>query len=665
MRVFAILSLAIAACEASEPQPPPLDLPAGCNPLMGGVDCFLPYPSDVYLVPDSSLPSGKRVEHTGASKLMTDDGQTADFGDWRPFDGFSKNPTIMFSLGTETSMEGMVRMDDALDGSQSSASKTLLIEAETGRLVAHFVDEDPRADDPNRVPLLIRPMEPMQARTRYVVAVKGLVDSEGVILPAPEGFRRLRDKQALGVAEWDSLAERYESAVFPVLETAGLDRSDLQLAWDFTTGSDEQLTDDMFAIRDLALEWTQNNDPVVSIRDVIERDEEDRAWRIVRGDIEGPLYMERDTQGAAIHRNELGQPSQNGTAKFRFIAVIPRRLINRFEPGRVVHFGHGFFGSPSEVEGGGARGIAEATESVFVAIRWKGMAELDAAVMVADMADNPPQLLRFGDRVHQAMANWIVTSDAVTNVLHMLPAFQRPTEPESLGLVISPDGLSNAGQSVYDPSFQGYVGISQGHILGGVLAALNPHLSRMVLNVGGAAFTHMMSRAGPFNSYLAIIETVIQPDPFERQKILTTMARVFDRFDPATYAPYVLNNKLPGSPEDKRVLLQVGYADAQVPDFASYFHARLLGVPLTEPTPMRPWGLDTVTLPMSGSAMTLFEFPDVDDDFRQRAEPTSSGNKVHEAIRRLESTKRQIDAFLKPGDASQIIHPCDGPCDPE
>ena len=314
-------------------------------------------------------------------------------------------------------------------GSQSSASKTLLIEAETGRLVAHFVDEDPRADDPNRVPLLIRPMEPMQARTRYVVAVKGLVDSEGVILPAPEGFRRLRDKQALGVAEWDSLAERYESSVFPVLETAGLDRSDLQLAWDFTTGSDEQLTDDMFAIRDLALEWTQNNDPVVSIRDVIERDEEDRAWQLfeaiskVHSTWKGTHKALQSIAMSWVSRVKMERPG------LRFIAVIPRRLINRFEPGRVVHFGHGFFGSPSEVEGGGARGIAEATESVFVAIRWKGMAELDAAVMVADMADNPPQLLRFGDRVHQAMANWIVTSDAVTNVLHQLPAFQRQRNP--------------------------------------------------------------------------------------------------------------------------------------------------------------------------------------------------------------------------------------------
>jgi hypothetical protein len=175
----------------------------------------------------------------------------------------------------------------------------------------------------------------------------------------------------------------------------------------------------------------------------------------------------------------------------------------------------------------------------------------------------------------------------------------------------------------------------------------------------------MMSRAGPFNSYLAIIETVVQPDPFERQKLLTTMARVFDRFDPATYAPYVLQNKLPGSPDDKRVLLQVGYADAQVPDFTSYLHARLLGIPLSEPSAIDPWGLDRVSLPIAGSAMTLFHFPDVDDGFRQVAEPTSQGNKVHEAIRRLESAKQQIDAFLRPGDESQTIHPCDGPCDPE
>ncbi len=665
MRYLLLSGLVLIGCEDPGPDPVPLALPTGCNPLMGGTDCFLPYPSDVFLVDDSSLPSGKRVEHRGASKLTTADGETADVGDWRPLDGFSKNPTIMFTLGVETSPVGLIRLDDPLGGSQLTEATTLLIEAETGQAIAHFVDVDPRADDPERVPLLIRPMEPMKARTRYIVAVQGLTNPQGETIIAPEGFRRLRDQESLGAAEWASLEGHYETSIFPVLDRFGLTRSQLQLAWDFTTGSEEALTDDMFAIRDLALAWTEANDPVVEIRDVIERDEDGRAWRIVRGSIEGPLYMEADTQGAAIHRDETGSPSQNGLVSFRFIAVVPRSLITRYEPGRLVHFGHGFFGSPAEVEGGGARGIAESTESVFLAIRWQGMAELDAAVMVADMADFPPQILRFGDRVHQAMANWIVTSDAVENVLHQLPAFQRPTDPGALGLVTDDGGNSNAGQPLFDPGFQGFVGISQGHILGGVLAALNPAMTRMVLNVGGAAFTHMMSRAGPFNSYLAIIETVVQPDPFERQKLLTTMARVFDRFDPATYAPYVLDNKLPGSPEDKRVLLQIGHADAQVPDFASYLHARLLGVPLTEPTPMTPWGLDTVSLPAAGSGMTLFHFPDVDDAFRQRAEPTAQGNKVHEAIRRLEPAKRQIDAFLRPGAESQIIHPCDGPCDPE
>ena len=158
---------------------------------------------------------------------------------------------------------------------------------------------------------------------------------------------------------------------------------------------------------------------------------------------------------------------------------------------------------------------------------------------------------------------------------------------------------------------------------------------------------------------------MVQEDPFERQKLLTSLARVFDRFDPATYARYVLNDKLPGSPADKRILMQTGYADAQVPDFAAYFHARLLGLPLAEPAPKDPWGLERVQLPLAGSAFTLFYFPDVDDSFRGIARPTEEGNKVHEGIRRLEAAKRQIDQFLRPGDESLIIHPCDGPCDPE
>ena len=166
MRYFVLCSLLLTACEDPAPDLPPLDLPPGCNPLLAGADCFLPYPSDIYLVDDASLPSGKRVQHEGASKLMTADGETADLGDWRPIDGFSKNPSIMFTLGVETAVTGLVRLDDVLDESKVPQATTLVIDGATGRAVAHFVDVDPRADDPARAPFLIRPMEPMKARTR-------------------------------------------------------------------------------------------------------------------------------------------------------------------------------------------------------------------------------------------------------------------------------------------------------------------------------------------------------------------------------------------------------------------------------------------------------------------------------------------------------------------
>ena len=39
----------------------PMALEEGCNPLLGGSDCFLPYPSDVFLVDDESMPSGQRL----------------------------------------------------------------------------------------------------------------------------------------------------------------------------------------------------------------------------------------------------------------------------------------------------------------------------------------------------------------------------------------------------------------------------------------------------------------------------------------------------------------------------------------------------------------------------------------------------------------------------
>ena len=51
--------------------------------------------------------------------------------------------------------------------------------------------------------------------------------------------------------------------------------------------------------------------------------------------------------------------------------------------------------------------------------------------------------------------------------------------------------------------------------------------------------------------------------------MIATLQPLFDRIDPAHWAPYVLNEPLPGDESwvERRVLMQVGVADTSVPNF--------------------------------------------------------------------------------------------------
>ena len=73
-----------------------------------------------------------------------------------------------------------------------------------------------------------------------------------------------------------------------------------------------------------------------------------------------------------------------------------------------------------------------------------------------------------------------------------------------------------------------YLGISQGYILGTVMTALNPDVRRVALQVGGGAFSHMMSRASPFRTYLTLLDFSMD-NALEKQKLIASYQRGFDR----------------------------------------------------------------------------------------------------------------------------------------
>lgn len=654
--VLTVLLLGSIACEK---RLPPLGLEEGCQPLLGGSDCLLPYPSDFFRTEAPDLPSGFEIRAVGPARITSRRGASADLTAVHRIDGFSRLPVLTVSFSSGLAAEGLPGILDPPEGSATTESRSLLMDAETGEFVPHFVDLDPLAEDPSRQAVVIHPWVALRERSRYVVALKGLVLPGGDPVPTPEGFRRLRDRETAGDFGLEAMAKRFEREIFGPLVGAGVNRRDLQLAWDFTTGSDDHRQADMLRVRALTLEWLATHTPQVTISR-IEENASTELWRTVEGTVTGPLFMTSPEGGALLFRDAEGRVSANGTATFPFLAQVPASVRDQFEPGRALSFGHGFFGSRTQLNDDSMRHLADRLKAVVFSIDWWGMCLGDVASLADALSSRPAHALDFTDRVHQAMANWMVMGAAVRGPLAQEPAFRRPLDPAAPGVRIDTGGASNAGQGLYEPASLAFLGASQGHILGGTLAALDPTLSRVVLHVGGAGLGHMLFRARPFGSFLLLLQNSIK-DPYEQQRFAATAQEQFDRIDPATYAPLVLESPLSPSPPDRRVLMQIGLGDTEVPNLGSFLHARLLGLTQLGPTTSPVFGLGVAEGPIAGSALVVHDFHFDLQAIYGQARAFSEYNGIHGGLRWKEPVLSQMDLFLAQG---LVANTCSGPCDP-
>ncbi|MBL8917858.1 MAG: hypothetical protein JNJ54_03285 [Myxococcaceae bacterium] len=642
MRVAALLVLSsvVAGCS---PRPPPLSLPGGCQPLLAGLDCLLPYPSDAFRVSDPAQPSGARIALSDAALPRSNEGKRHDVTLDRPLDGFSTVPTIVATLGVALSAEGFVALEHGGAPSLSKdTSNTLLLDAETRSPVPHFVDLDPRATDGARQALVLHPFVALEPQRRYLVLLAGARTVSGELAKAPEGFRRLVDGQAVGDPAFGELTRAFEERIVPAAKAVGLERRQLQLAWEFTTGSREWATRDLLDVRRLTLAWLEGNRADVRVTSVNERGPAD-TFRIVKGSLTGPAFCSMKAQpGCVLVRGDDGRIVQQGVVEFPFVAVIPKSVEQASSAAPPILYGHGFFGTLAEVEDTSARGVASAAGRVMIAAEWWGMHFTDLAVLGDGLTGRLSQTTRFTERVHQGMANWLVLTSAAER-FGELPAFQRPR-----------------GEALVAGAADAFLGISQGHILGGTLAAVNPPTTKIALNVGGAGFTTMMIRAEAFSGLIELLALSVS-DPLEQQKFLAQLQRPLDRIDPATYAPFLLREPLPGQ-APRRVLMQIGLMDAAVPNLGSFLHARLIGLPVLTPSPRIPWGLETATYPAT-SGLQLHDFQLGDPDaFSRRADAPAMATLVHEAVRTRPAVLRQLEVFFRSG---EIVQTCDGPCDPE
>lgn len=639
--------------------PPPLAVPEGCNPIAFENDCLLPYPSDFYLKDDASMPSGKRVVIPEAAQMQDKNEKPFDFTASHPIDGFSTHQPILVHFKEGVSTEGVVFHTDEPEKSLSPESKVILLDAETGKPVPVWGEVDLNTLEPSDRAFILRPFARLENGKRYIAALQGLAPASdaaaGPLLAPPEGFKRIRDKQTSSDPVLDPIASRYEKDIFPALVAHGVDRSKLQLAWDFTTGSEEMNTRDLLAMRDDLMAKLEANPPAVSnviVKEYTqgsneEAGENENIWLRIEGTIKVPLYMESVEPGAMIHRDASGKPAQNGEADVPFLLQVPHSLKPAdasFEPARILQYGHGFFGLAEEINYGFMRGYENERKYIAAAVDLWGMAEPDIQIVLQKAISDTGAVFSFVDRLHQGIINYIALSYALKGPIAALPELQQ------------------FGKPLYDTNKLYYYGISQGAIFGVTMLALNPILDRAALGVGGGPYSLMMSRSASYQQLYGVLQSQIQ-NPLTLTKLMALSQGTWDRVDPMTYAPHLLKDTYPKSPANRHVLMQIGIGDHSVNNLASHLVARATGIPLLDPAPRPIWGLESTTAP-ADDALVVVDFKLATEPGIECKIPTAGEkNDVHEGVRRNVKIKDQLDLFFQPD--GQIQNTCDGACDPE
>ena len=554
--------------------------PDRCD-VLNDVSCLLPFPSSRFLVP-AKTPTGVRVELPPAELLPQFAGRAPDPSHYARNDGFSPTAQVLmhFPAGVDVAASNAPRIDPLTRtyGTRGldADSPTLLIDAQSGERVNHWLENDSRATDARRVLTFLRPGESLRPGHRYLVAVRRLVGASGAPVPAEPAFAAIRDRRPSTIAAVRRRAAQLEP-VLAQLARLGVARSELTLAFDFVVMSDASLTGEMLAMRRNAFRWlddelARGEQPftVTSTTDV-NPDCADPAlpiWRRIEGTFSVPLFLLGDPNAAAsvpafLRRGADGSPLAQGFTQAPFGAAIPCSAFDAPLPGLVI--GHGLFGTGVGTVSSltAARGLTN-FDFVSVATNFSGLSGPDVAgsifqTFIFQIIINPATFPALPDRLRQGqLATLVLARLLARGAFNAHPAFQLPSGVAAVDTSVKPY----------------YFGASLGGIMGTMFAALTPDVDKLNVDVPAINFSLLLHRATPFVQFEDLIG-ILNPDALDQSLGLGLQHELWVRGEPAGYATHVTSKPLPGT-NAKQVLATVALYDHQVSNLGSQLLGRTL-----------------------------------------------------------------------------------------
>jgi hypothetical protein len=471
------------------------------------------------------------------------------------------------------------------------------------------------------------------------VAMRNLRTESNTPVTASAAFAALRDRTPSGDPDVESRRVLFEE-IFAQLEAKGVNRAQLNLAWDFTVGSEKYTTGAMLFMRDDAINRLPSDGPEYTISSV--RDNySDRLIRVIEGEMMVPHYMtRRAVPGCSIVLDENGTPVYQGMVNVPFTVAIPFKCAQvGAEKCPVLVYGHGLTGSQGQVLGGTQQDVADTYGYILAAVDMWGMSSSDVPSITLVLTNDLAGLNIIPDRSHQGMLNQILIMKLVAGRLSNDPL------------------MIYNGQSLVDSTRRFYWGISQGGILGAVYLAVSNDITKAHLGVPGAPYPLLLARSVDFDPYFTIIKSRYS-DPIDRIMVLSLLGLLWDRLEPSGYLNLIKADS------SKRALIDYANGDAQVSYLGAYFMTRSIGGRvftnnvhcLNETTPIFDIPVLATLGPITqGSVMIGFEYEGIGCGPVENIPPNGSTD-THSQPRNDARNKANMDSFFRKGEIYDICN---------
>ena len=567
--VLSLAAVALAAgAAAALPLVPPGDPSLACNFLTSpSVSCMLPYPDNFFLSTTWDPSAPPHLTLSNASLPIDTAGGFIDpnAGGYNALPGFSPlGPVSAYLPGLSLDASALPRLW-SIPASTLAGAHSVLLHAASGLPVPHWVELDHSGDDSGTQlyerTLMLWPAHRLLDGERYIVAFRNCTDDSGVRVAPSDGFAALLSGAPTANAALEASRPRF-AAVFAALEAAGWARSDLTLAWDFTTNTREGITAKMLHMRDDAFARIAAQGGVQYKVTSVEDAPAANTSRRIHGSFSVPCYLPFNALPALdsllVLDPATGLPVFQKFVDFDFEVVVPLSVAAAGVPAKVLQYGHGLFGDHGEVEVSYLASFAQEHGYIVGATDWIGLSEYDELTVIAMMAGGDGGFTDFRivpDRLHQGMLNALVLMKLLTQ-----SAF------------VHDPAVTFGGKSVVstDPADWHYTGNSQGGIMGGMYMAATTDVKTGVLGVGGGPYALLLPRSSDFSELFDILK-LRYPRSMDRMAIMALMQSLWDKADPAGWAGYITPESTPGGPvpllpgtPSHRVIHHYGLGDHQV-----------------------------------------------------------------------------------------------------